>query len=84
MPPKRGNYDSDILRELSDVSRKVKNMEKILMGNGTEGLMRKMEMASDAIIEIKSYNHLKVWILGGIVAFLMTIITGLITYIILK
>ena len=78
---KSGNSKYGIVIELS---QKVKNIEKILMGNGTEGLMRKMDEASDAIIEMKSYNHLKTWILGSVVAALTAIVSILTTYITLK
>ena len=40
-------------KEFGEMFQKVKSMEKILMGNGTKGLMRKMEEVCTAIIEIK-------------------------------
>ena len=35
------------------LAQKVKSIEKILMGNGTKGMMRKMEEASEAIIRME-------------------------------
>ncbi len=36
--------------------QKIKAIEKILMGNGTKGLMRKMEEAIEAIIRMEQTN----------------------------
>ncbi len=73
---KNGNSNSKLL---SEVNQKVKNMERILMGNGTEGLMRKMEAASVAIIKIQSYDHIKTWVLGGAVSFLLIMLSTITT-----
>ncbi len=40
-------------REYGMLLQKVKSMEKILMGNGTKGLMKKMEEAIEAIIRME-------------------------------
>ncbi len=79
MSTKSGNSYSELLGKINEVNLKVKNMERILMGNGTEGLMRKMEESSEAIIKIQSYNHIKTWVLGGAVSFLLAMLTALTT-----
>ncbi len=43
-------------KELGEMFQKIKAIEKILMGNGTKGLMKKMEECSDAIIRMEQAN----------------------------
>ncbi len=65
-------------KELGEMANKIKNIEKILLGNGTKGLLKKMdEITSEVIPEIKialnsikSYGNIKHWILGGLVTVL--------------
>ena len=77
MTQKQCRYEAEIITMM----QKLKNIEKILMGNGTEGLMRKMEDASDTIIKIRSYDHIKSWSLGGAVAVLTSVCSFLLAYV---
>ena len=42
------------MAKIDIIEQKVKSIEKILMGNGTKGLMRKMEEATQAIIRMET------------------------------
>lgn len=73
--------------ELGEMVQKIRNIEKILLGNGTKGLLKKMEELTTEIIpdikitleRLRNYSHLKNWILGGVVAILLSVCAFLAT-----
>ena len=71
----------DCVGEFATEKQKVKSLEKVIYGNGQDGLIRKVGVIEDAIIVIKSYNHIKTWILGVTVGVLALIVGSMATYI---
>ena len=77
---------------IATISEKIRNIERILIGNGTKGLLKKIDELYTEIIpalkeelnRLKNYSHIKNWILGGTIAFLMSALSILITYFYLK
>lgn len=74
-------------REIGEMGQKIKNIEKILIGNGTEGLLKKMDELTSKIIpkidktleRLRNYSHLKNWIMGGVISILLMICAFLAT-----
>ena len=71
----------DCTGEFATEKQKVKNLEKVLFGNGEDGITKRVGAIEDAIIVIKSYNHIKTWILGTAVAVMSIMIGSMATYI---
>ena len=75
--------------EVALISQKVKTLTKILTGNGTNGMLKKMdELFTETIPEMRinmqkmeSYSHIKNWVLGGAVAILVSVCSFLIAHI---
>ena len=57
-------------REFGTLLQKVKNIDKVLMGNGTKGVLRKVDEMSEILSKLVNYNQLKSWILRALVTFL--------------
>ena len=62
-------------------------IKKTITGNGEKGLIKTVELLRETIsniqivlVKLESYNHLKNWILGGCITFLLACLTALITY----
>lgn len=71
--------------EIQKMKDDIKYIKKSITGNGEKGLMKTVELLRDTIanihitlVKLQSYSHLKNWILGGAVAFLMAITSFLI------
>ncbi len=66
-------------KEMGILVQKIKSIEKILMGNGTVGLMKKMEDACNDIIGMKKDDGIKMWIYKAVVGTLIALTTWLTT-----
>ena len=71
----------DCTGEFATEKQKMKNLEKVIFGNGDDGIVKKVGLIEDAIIVIKSYNHIKTWILGVAVTILSLMVGSMATYI---
>ncbi len=67
--------------EFAAEKQKTKSLEKVIFGNGQNGLVKKIGTIEDEIIVIKSYNHIKTWILGGAVTILSSMVGSMAIYI---
>ncbi len=67
--------------EIATITTKQRNMEKVLFGNGSDGVVKKIEKIKETLIELKGYNALKIWILRGTVALLLLICGFLASYV---
>ena len=73
--------------ELQKIKDDINYIKKTITGNGEKGLIKTVELLRETIVNIQivlvkhqSYNHLKNWILGGVITFLLAVLTGLVTY----
>jgi len=53
---------TDIKSQVEVMKEKVNNIERILMGNGTKGLLRQMTETNTAIIKLQAEGRVKLWI----------------------
>ncbi len=67
------------MSESNGMREKIENIERILIGNGTKGLIRKMEEAMTAIIQLKANNSVKMWIYRSSIGILIAITSFLLT-----
>ena len=77
--------------EMQKLKDDIKYIKNALAGNGEKGLMKVVSDLKDTVgniqivlVKLESYNHLKNWILGGCITFLLAVLTGLITYLRVK
>lgn len=61
------------------LKEKIENIERILIGNGTKGLIRKMDEAMTAIIQLKANNSIKMWIYRSAIGMLIALVSILAT-----
>ena len=73
--------------EMQKMKDDIKYIKRSLAGNGEKGLMKTVESLKEVIsniqmvlVKLESYNHLKNWILGGAITFLLAILTAVVTY----
>ncbi len=71
----------DCTGEFATEKQKIKNMEKVVFGNGDDGIVKRVRTIEEAITIIESYNHIKTWILGVAVGFLSLLVGSMATYI---
>lgn len=64
---------------LEVINSEITNLNRILIGNGTKGLIRKMDEAMTSIIRLKADNSIKMWVYRGSIAALIAITTFLAT-----
>ena len=65
--------------EFAIEKQKVKALEKLLYGNGTNGLVRTIKDLSDDMIVQKERNSIKMWIYRSTIAVLISLSTFLLT-----
>ncbi len=77
--------------ELQKMQDDIKYIKKSLAGNGEQGLMKTVRLLRETVeniqivlVKLQSYNHLKNWILGSAITFLLTACGSLITYLFLR
>lgn len=73
--------------ELQKMQDDIKYIKRALAGNGEKGLMKTVESLKEVIaniqnvlVKLESYSHLKNWILGSAITFLLACLTALLTY----
>ena len=59
--------------------QKIRSIEKVLYGNGTNGLIRTLKTLSDEMIIQKERNSIKMWIYRTTIGLLISSTTFLIT-----
>jgi len=64
---------------LEAISTEISNLNRILIGNGTKGLMRKMDEAMTKIIKLEAMNSFRMWVYRGVIGVLIAISTFLAT-----
>ncbi len=64
---------------LEVINSEIANLNRILIGNGTKGLIRKMDETMTSIIRLKADNSIKMWVYRGSIALLIAITTFLAT-----
>ncbi len=76
--------------ELQKIKDDINYIKKTIAGNGETGLIKTVISLRETIANIQivltkleSYNHLKNWILGGAITFLLTVLGSLVTYLML-
>lgn len=67
--------------EFAVEKQKIKSIEKVLFGNGVDGLVKKVRTVEDAVIIMQSYDHIKTWILGTAVSVLSVMVGAMSSYI---
>lgn len=70
--------------KIATLSNDVKYLRKYLEGNGIKGLIPEFRDFKEEINKnlntLKNYNHLKNWIMGGVVTVLISLLSILLTY----
>ena len=73
--------------EMQKMKDDIAYIKKTISGNGEKGLIKTVELLRETItniqiviVKLQSYNHLKNWILGGTITFLLAMLTALVTY----
>lgn len=64
---------------LEAINNEIANLNRILIGNGTKGLIRKMDEAMTSIIKLKADNSFKMWVYRGSIGGLIAVTTFLAT-----
>lgn len=57
----------------------VAEIKRILIGNGTKGMIRKVEEAMTAILKLESDSKIKIWIYRGLIGVLLMACTWMAT-----
>jgi len=70
-----------IKEDVSGMKIEVGEIKRILIGNGTKGLIRKMEEAMTAIIELKGESKIKNWVLKSALGISLAICGFLAAYV---
>lgn len=65
--------------DIADMKAELKLIKGMLIGNGTKGLLRKMDEAATNIIKLQSNTSVKMWIYRSVIGALIAISTFLAT-----
>jgi len=65
---------------LEGISVDLANLNRILIGNGTKGIIRKVDEVMTRQTKLESQNTIKLWIYKGMVGILLMITSSLLTY----
>ena len=64
---------------LEGITTEINNIKFILIGNGTKGLVRKMDETKTSLIKLEADAKLKMWIYRAVIAALIATTTFLAT-----
>lgn len=56
--------------DIATIKEQIATVFHILNGNGEDGLLKKLDRLSDAMIKLESYNHIKQWVMGTAITLL--------------